>query len=156
MKSPMSIILYFEKIQDRRSLRHRLANWLSWLMRDLYRLHQSIIFSSFYTQPLFDVPHQADLVFQHMWQYRSQKPWPIKVGWMGLLVRWKVDFWTILAWRTTLLYPLRGSLLWTCVFVTSAEEGGYVFTSVCLSVCLSVRRITEKVVNGFWRNSLEG
>jgi len=32
--------------------------------------------------------------------------------------------------------------------VTSAE-GGYVFTSVCLSVCLSVRRITEKVVNGF-------
>jgi len=33
--------------------------------------------------------------------------------------------------------------------VTSAEEGGYVFTSVCLSVCLSVHRITEKVVNGF-------
>ena len=31
----------------------------------------------------------------------------------------------------------------------AAEEGGYVFTSVCLSVCLSVRRITEKVVNGF-------
>jgi len=25
-----------------------------------------------------------------------------------------------------------------------------------LSVCLSVRRITEKVVNGFWRNFLEG
>jgi len=24
--------------------------------------------------------------------------------------------------------------------ITSAEEGGYVFTSVCLSVCLSVRR----------------
>jgi len=24
------------------------------------------------------------------------------------------------------------------------------------SVCLSVRRITEKVVNGFWRNFLEG
>ena len=40
--------------------------------------------------------------------------------------------------------------------ITSAEEGGYVFTSVCLSVCLSVRRITEKVVNGFWRNLLEG
>jgi len=36
--------------------------------------------------------------------------------------------------------------------VTSAEEGGYVFTSVCLSV----RRITEKVVNGFWRNFLQG
>ena len=34
-------------------------------------------------------------------------------------------------------------------FVTSAEEGGYVFGSVCLSVCLSVRRITRKVVNGF-------
>jgi len=29
--------------------------------------------------------------------------------------------------------------------ITSAEEGGYVFTSVCLSVY----RITEKVVNGF-------
>jgi len=39
------------------------------------------------------------------------------------------------------------------VIVTSAEEGGYVFTSVCLCVCLSVRRITEKAVNGvikFW------
>jgi len=32
-----------------------------------------------------------------------------------------------------------------CFLVTSAEEGGDVFTSVCLSV----RRITEKVVNGF-------
>ena len=32
---------------------------------------------------------------------------------------------------------------------TSAEEGGYVFSSVCLSVCLSVRRITRKLVNGF-------
>ena len=30
------------------------------------------------------------------------------------------------------------------VIITSAEEGGYVFTSVCLSVCLSLRRITEK------------
>jgi len=37
-------------------------------------------------------------------------------------------------------------------FITSAEEGGYVFASVCLSV----RRITEKVVNGFRRNFLEG
>ena len=40
-------------------------------------------------------------------------------------------------------------------FITSAE-GGYVFTSlrsVCLSVCLSVRRITD---NGFLRNFLEG
>jgi len=27
---------------------------------------------------------------------------------------------------------------------------------VCLSVCLSVRRITHKLVNGFWRNFLEG
>jgi len=35
-----------------------------------------------------------------------------------------------------------------CIF-TSAEEGGYALTSVCLSVCLSVRRITEKVVNGY-------
>ena len=32
-------------------------------------------------------------------------------------------------------------------FITSAEEGGYVFGSVCLSVCLSVRRITRKLVN---------
>jgi len=41
----------------------------------------------------------------------------------------------------------------TCVFllpfITSAEEGGYVFGSVCLSVCLTVRRITRKLVNGF-------
>jgi len=35
------------------------------------------------------------------------------------------------------------------VLITSAEEGGYVFGSVCLSVCLSVRRITRKLVNGF-------
>jgi len=42
-------------------------------------------------------------------------------------------------------------------FITSAEEGGYVFglvclsvcLFVCLSVCLSVRRITRKLVNGF-------
>jgi len=33
--------------------------------------------------------------------------------------------------------------------VTSAEEGGYVFGSVCLSVCLSACRITRKLVNGF-------
>jgi len=38
-----------------------------------------------------------------------------------------------------------------CIVITSAE-GGYVLTLVCLSV----RRITEKVVNGFWRNFLEG
>jgi len=38
------------------------------------------------------------------------------------------------------------------LLVTSDEEGGNVFTSVCLSV----RRITEKAVNGFWRNFLEG
>jgi len=40
---------------------------------------------------------------------------------------------------------------WMIIF-TSAE-GGYVFGSVCLSVslsvCLSVRRITRKPVNGF-------
>jgi len=35
------------------------------------------------------------------------------------------------------------------VLITSDEEGGDVFTSVCLSVCLFVRQITEKVVNGF-------
>ena len=34
------------------------------------------------------------------------------------------------------------------MFVTSAEEG-YVFGSACLSVCLSVRWITRKLVNGF-------
>jgi len=33
--------------------------------------------------------------------------------------------------------------------ITSAEEGGYVFSLVCLSVRLSVRRITRKLVNGF-------
>ena len=33
--------------------------------------------------------------------------------------------------------------------ITPAEEGGYVFGSVCLSVCLSVRRITRKLVNAF-------
>jgi len=34
--------------------------------------------------------------------------------------------------------------------ITSAEEGGYVLVqSVCLSVRLSVRRITRKLVNGF-------
>jgi len=32
---------------------------------------------------------------------------------------------------------------------TSTEEGGYVFTSVCLSTGLSVRRTNEKFVNGF-------
>ena len=34
------------------------------------------------------------------------------------------------------------------VIITSAE-GGYVVSSACLSVCLSVRQITEKVVNVF-------
>ena len=38
--------------------------------------------------------------------------------------------------------------------ITSTEAGGYVFGSVCLSVfclsvCLSVRRITRKLVNRF-------
>ena len=54
-------------------------------------------------------------------------------------------------------YSLTGQLLQWLVsvrpsvhlFVTSAEEGSYVFGSVCLSVCLSVRRITRKLVNGF-------
>jgi len=34
------------------------------------------------------------------------------------------------------------------LFITSAEEGGYVFGSVCLSVCLCVRWISRKLVNG--------
>jgi len=38
-------------------------------------------------------------------------------------------------------------------FITSAE-GGYVCFG--LFVCLSVRQITEKVVNGYWRNFMEG
>jgi len=38
---------------------------------------------------------------------------------------------------------------WELGIITSAEEGGYVFGAVCLSVCLSVRRITRKLVNGF-------
>ena len=36
--------------------------------------------------------------------------------------------------------------------ITSAEEGGICFWCgllVCLSVCLSLRRITRKLVNGF-------
>ena len=33
--------------------------------------------------------------------------------------------------------------------ITSTEEGGYVFGAVCLSVCLSVHRITRKLVNRF-------
>jgi len=37
------------------------------------------------------------------------------------------------------------TVVYHCQFITSAEEGGYVFGSVCLSV----RRITRKLVNGF-------
>jgi len=49
------------------------------------------------------------------------------------------------------------SLHWNELLLISSAEGGYVFTSACLSVCLSgVRRITEKVVNGFGRNFLAG
>ena len=47
---------------------------------------------------------------------------------------------------------LKYSLCVKTMLITSAEEGNYVFTSVCLSVC----RITEKVVNGFWRKFLGG
>ena len=43
----------------------------------------------------------------------------------------------------------KSAIQYCVVVVTSAEEGGYVFGSVCLSVCLSVRRITRKLVNGF-------
>ena len=36
------------------------------------------------------------------------------------------------------------------VIITSAEEGGYAFGAVCLSVCLSgCPSITRKLVNGF-------
>ena len=42
-----------------------------------------------------------------------------------------------------------------CIVTRTSAEGGYVFGSVCLIVCLSIRRITEKVVNGFWRNFLD-
>jgi len=37
------------------------------------------------------------------------------------------------------------------LLITFAKEGGYVFSSVCLSVCLHVCRITEKVVKISWR-----
>jgi len=33
--------------------------------------------------------------------------------------------------------------------ITCTKEGGYVFGLICLSVCLSIRRITRKLVNGF-------
>ena len=46
-------------------------------------------------------------------------------------------------------------VLTVCSFITSTEEGGHVFTSVCLSVCLFVRR-AQKVVNGFWPKFLAG
>jgi len=43
------------------------------------------------------------------------------------------------------------SLLLSFCCYLCRRQGGYVFVfcSVCLSVCLSVRQITEKVVNGF-------
>ena len=40
-------------------------------------------------------------------------------------------------------------LVQEAIIIITSMEGGYVFSSVSLSVCLSVRRITEKVVNGF-------
>ena len=55
-------------------------------------------------------------------------------------------------WRLQWCYYLHQVLLRSIIFVTSAEEGGYVFTSVCLSV----HRITDKVVSRFWQNFLEG
>ena len=49
--------------------------------------------------------------------------------------------------------PQGDLLVGVIALITSAEEGGYVFSSVCLSaclfVCLSVRRITRNLVNGF-------
>ena len=35
-------------------------------------------------------------------------------------------------------------------------DGGYVFTHICLCVCLFVGRITWKVMDGFGRNFMEG
>jgi len=45
--------------------------------------------------------------------------------------------------------------LLTLLSLPSPKEVMFSLRSVCLSVCLSVHRITEKVVNGFWRNFLE-
>ena len=38
---------------------------------------------------------------------------------------------------------------------TTEENGGYVFTSVFLSVCLFENKISQKVVDGFGRNLVE-
>jgi len=43
----------------------------------------------------------------------------------------------------------RSSFIGPWGLITSDEEESYVLTSVHFSVCLSVRRITKKVVNGF-------
>ena len=58
-------------------------------------------------------------------------------------IRTKDDLYVFVAWTICTVPSLDNS--YHTYFITSAEEGGYVFTSVCLSV----RRITEKVVNGF-------
>jgi len=87
-------------------------------------------------------------------------------GWQGYIptgiqqfCRWKIPP------VTSLLNLLTGYMGVSMIIITSAEEGGYVFGSVSLSVCLfvclstvclSVCRITRKLVNGFWRNFLEG
>ena len=34
-------------------------------------------------------------------------------------------------------------------------DGGYLFTPVCLSVCLSVSTISQKVMHGFGRNLVD-
>ena len=44
-----------------------------------------------------------------------------------------------------------GNSLWNCTFVISIEEEGNVFRSVCMSVS----RVTEKVVDGFWWSCLD-
>ena len=43
------------------------------------------------------------------------------------------------------------TLLCVILIIASATagEGGYVFTTFCLFVCLSVYRISQKVVDGF-------
>ena len=48
--------------------------------------------------------------------------------------------------------------LWTCNEISLHSPTGldecYVYTHVCVFVCLSVSRITQKVMDGFERNSM--
>jgi len=83
------------------------------------------------------------------------------VGWLLSLTwvwpwSWPVKDWvTFLRWRGPLI---TNTMLWIVVVIfTSAEECDYALVrSVCLSVSLTVRPITHKLVNGFWRSFLMG